>query len=614
MNQYDILQQKLARGWNTWNTRSFLSHVLLPEGFALNLAVKDYWKPAYLKEALMGIKGPTEAKCRPGWRSYDGSYTDLRLYWRDLVLRVQSATVDDELVLLVTPEHDLTRHVVLVLETGILWNRAGYVEHGDHGAIVGRFNERSVRVFTANTTVDEVYIQTQTPYFAVALTGPVGFSTGVARSSAEITQLIADAELRSRVSLATLGTLAEVAAPIQTCIAWNTVYDPTKERVITPVSRDWSTWDFGGYVLFGWDTFFAALLASVNNRDLAYANAIAMAGERAAEGFIPNWAGGTGCKMLDRSMPQVGGLVVREIYRRYRESWFLEAVFPDLLASNRWYAARRSCDGFICLGSNYFTPVVGTWEETNGVGELLGAKFEFGLDNSPMYDDVPFNAANGLMLQADVGQMSLHIADSEALAEIAVILGRLEEAAELRSRAMAFRLRLRELWDNVTGIFRNKELSTGRLSARISPTSFYPLLCDGATPEQAARMVSEHLLNPDEFWGEWVLPTISRDDPAFPDQNYWRGKIWAPVNFLTYLALRRGGQRDAARQLAEKSQALLLHEWREHGHVHENYSADTGLGCDRPDSDSFYQWGGLLGLMAHIEAGVMAAPEDDLCE
>lgn len=40
--------------------------------------------------------------------------------------------------------------------------------------------------------------------------------------------------------------------------------------MISPVSRLWSL-DRGGYVLFDWDTFFAATLAAVGDRDLAYA-------------------------------------------------------------------------------------------------------------------------------------------------------------------------------------------------------------------------------------------------------------------------------------------------------------------------------------------------------
>jgi putative isomerase len=84
------------------------------------------------------------------------------------------------------------------------------------------------------------------------------------------------------------------------------------------------------------------------------------------------------------------------------------------------------------------------------------------------------------------------------------------------------------------------------------------------------------------------------------------------MNFLVYLGLRRYDVARARVDLAEKSQALLLKEWREKGHVHENYNPETGEGCDRPNSDSFYHWGGLLGLIAFIEAGAMPAPEAPL--
>ncbi|MCX7002521.1 MAG: trehalase family glycosidase [bacterium] len=159
------------------------------------------------------------------------------------------------------------------------------------------------------------------------------------------------------------------------------------------------------------------------------------------------------------------------------------------------------------------------------------------------------------------------------------------------------------------GIFLNRHTDTGAFSQRISPTNFYALLAGVATPEQARRMVAEHLYNPKEFWGDWVLPSISRDDPAFPEQHYWRGRIWAPMNFLVYLGLRRYDLQPACADLAHKCKELLLKEWRSDGHVHENYCANTGLGCNYQYSDAFYHWGGLLGTVALIEAGHLPGPE-----
>ena len=115
-------------------------------------------------------------------------------------------------------------------------------------------------------------------------------------------------------------------------------------------------------------------------------------------------------------------------------------------------------------------------------------------------------------------------------------------------------------------------------------------------------MAEKYLLDPDELGGEYMLPSISRRDPAYPDQDYWRGRIWAPMNYLVYEALTEAGMTEEMRALADSSRRLLLKEWEEHGHVHENYNGTTGEGCDKPNSNNFYHWGGLLGYIAVMQA------------
>jgi len=59
-----------------------------------------------------------------------------------------------------------------------------------------------------------------------------------------------------------------------TPVGWNIIYDASKNRVIYPVSRIWNQ-NFGGhYVLFDWDTYFASYMASMESKELAYANAV----------------------------------------------------------------------------------------------------------------------------------------------------------------------------------------------------------------------------------------------------------------------------------------------------------------------------------------------------
>jgi len=104
-------------------------------------------------------------------------------------------------------------------------------------------------------------------------------------------------------------------------------------------------------------------------------------------------------------------------------------------------------------------------------------------------------------------------------------------------------------------------------------------------------MIDRYLLNEDMLWGRYVLPSVSRDDPAFPDNDYWRGRIWAPMNYLVYMGLKRYGFEFEAHMLAQKSLELFLGEWERESGVYENYNSVNGRGGDVPNSDGDYTWG-----------------------
>jgi putative isomerase len=608
MTEYDQLQHRLAQGWNTWNTCSVLSHVLLPEGFALNLGIREYVGRKYLKEALIGRQKAEEEHIHPGAHADDGSYSELNLKWQGIELLIQSAVEGEDLVLLVTPLslHPNTRKApLLVVESGILWNRPGFVERlGER--LEGHFEQRTIVVYGSKASIPDAHIQAQTPYLSMPLDGMVGvssdFSTGKRRTLGEMQILVEKKRAEHLQKFKAYGDLAEVAKAIQTAVAWDTVFEPEHERILSPVSRIWNM-GWGGYVLFEWDNYFAATMASISSRDLAYANAVEMTREITEEGLVPNFATVSGCSSRDRSEPPVGALVCRQLYQKFGDKWFLEEVFAPLLRWNRWWHEKRRLGDLLCWGSTPYDAVLGTGLEFEGVNERQGGAWESGLDNLPVYDDVPFDSQSHLLLIHDTGLNGLYVEDCEALADIALVLDKKVEYSELKERAGLYRKALASLWDDTTGIYRNRYTGSGKFSPRIAPTSFYPLLGKAATQGQAERLVKEHFYNPKEFWGEWIIPSISRDDPAYADQDYWRGRIWGPMNFLTYLSLKKYDLPQACQDMAEKSKALLLKEWLVKGHIHENYNGDTGEGCDKHNSDAFYHWGGLLGIIALIEEG-----------
>lgn len=604
------LREACLQGYNTFYNNSVLTHVLMPQGFALSLGIKFYNTGKVLRDALIGRFGERDEQIHPGPRSYDGAYTELKLTDSGHELLVQSAAVDGRQYLLVTPLQNVKRPPTLLVSASLLWNRPGYVlRQGD--TLEATLPDRVIQVYTDGVSERQMNTGLMGPYLAVRLDRPVAVSTDGPATAAEVAAIMARQKQQVLADCARYGELAEAYNAMRTCLAWDTIYEPENNQLCSPVSRLWNI-NWGGYVLFAWDTYFSGMLAMADNKNLAYANVIAVTREKTEAGFIPNFGAADDEKSRDRSQPPVGALAVKEIYRIHREKWLVEYLFDDLLGWNNWYTAhRRLANGQLCWGSNPYTPNNGRRWETEGVNELAGAALESGLDNSPMYDDMPFDKDSHLMGLADVGLTGLYIMDCEALAELADLIGR-PEAAELRQRAEHSKQGLEELWDEEFGMYLNKRTDTGAFSYRISPTNFYALFSSRVSPARARRMMDEHYYNPAEFYGEFVMPSIARNDPAYPDQDYWRGRIWAPINYLAYLAMRRHDLPDACKDFAEKCKNLLLQEWTLNGHVHENYNGDTGMGCDAKNSDKLYHWGALLSLIALTEAGYVEGPEKPL--
>ena len=591
----------LATGWNTWNVRSVLSHVHLPDAFAISLGLKTYNHNRCLREALIGRK-PNEKRpadteqVLPGAHAYDGSFTSLQLNWAGFEMRVETAVVDGEWFARVTPLNQMVMAPALTIEAAVLWNRPGCARREGERLVIAN-DDRTVTVqATGPARHDEPVVEIASPYLLVELSQTVCISTSPDRlgnAGAIIDQARAAYE-QSRQGL------SEAHHAMQICLAWDTIYDPFSDRVISPVSRIWSC-NWGGWVLFDWDTYFAAWMAGIENRELAYANAIAITDEITERGFIPNMATASGFKSRDRSQPPVGAMVVQALCDRLGENVLAEHVFDKLLTWNRWWPENRDQDDYLCWGSDPYEPITGCNYETLPINTRFASALESGLDNSPMYQDIPYDDQTHRMQLADVGLMSFYIYDCRAMADLAGRIGRRDVVDELKERAERYTQSLKTLWSEEHGLFLNKRLDNGELQTRLSPTHFYPLFAKVPTQAQAERMIREHFFNPEEFWGDWILPSIERGDPMYPKQNYWQGRIWAPMNFLVYLGLREYDLPEARKALVEKSEVLLLKEWREHGHVHENYCADTGEGCGKENSDAFYHWGGLLGLIHVLE-------------
>lgn len=595
MSQAESLRRVAAVGWNTWNTASVLSHVYMPYAFSINLALKDYETRRVTERFLIGRFGEKEEKIHPGIRSYDGTYTELTVSVSNSSFRVESAVRDDRQFILITPVKLPAVAPAIAVSASILWNHPGYV-YLDQGVLRGVLKDKTVSVFVTGKEAFESHFQLNQPYISVSLEEKIAVSTDAAVSIQEAEQIMKEAREKVMESAGKYGDLAQAYHAMRSCLAWDTIYEPEHQQVCSPVSRLWNL-SWGGYVLFCWDTFFAAAMLSLEQKELAYANVFAILNELTEKGFVPNAGSANGVKTEDRSQPPVGAMTVLDIYERWQELWFVEETYEKLSQWNSWFFENRlNPDGTLSWGSDPYPVTLGYgWEEFS----RQGAAFESGLDNSPMYDDIPFDEERHLMRLSDAGLTALYLNDCACMIRLSQLLGKDGTIFEQRRKIVS--AGLKTLWNDSFGLFLNRRTDTGEFSFRISPTNFYPLFDTSLTEEQKTRPVREHLYSTDEFWGDYVLPSIARNDPAYPDQDYWRGRIWAPMNYLVYRALRAAGQKEACRDLAEKSKELILKEWTLHGHVHENYDGDTGMGCGVKNSDKFYHWGGLLSYIAILE-------------
>jgi len=199
-----------------------------------------------------------------------------------------------------------------------------------------------------------------------------------------------------------------------------------------------------------------------------------------------------------------------------------------------------------------------------------------------------------------------------------------------KSRALAERMRA-QMWHEQDGFFYDRNARAGQYPMsrhagwgavmnnnpgewiRVKSAAAFAALWAGvATPEQARRMIYEHLFNSREFWSAYPVPTLARSEPGY-SVNFlpgdlgcnWRAKTWLSTNYMIYHGLRRYGYGQLAGLLAHATQQLVSRAGNR-----EYYDAEDGSGCGL---DPFWGWS-LLGHFFPYEeqcAQVLCALEDE---
>jgi len=401
-----------------------------------------------------------------------------------------------------------------------------------------------------------------------------------------------------------------VAAAITNNLNWMMLYQPGRHRLFTPAGRR-SIFDRpeGGpdhWQIFAWDSFLNGLELSVESARFAADAVRAVLETQYPNGNIPNWRsrfGGT----PDRSQPPVGGYCVLKLFQKTGDLDLLKTAYPILRRWHAFWKAKKPSgqirrdgngDGLLEWGSDreLLSENVPPWEVKASLEQR--AKWESGQDDLPNWDDVPASPETGTLTMNCLDLNCLYALDAWCLGEMAGILRRDDEHDAYLAEYEALKTLINDqLWNSREGFYFDRHWD-GRFSSRKAASNFYPLLAR-IPDERRAQMMRRRLLNPKEYWGDYVLPSISRDDPAFNDpanatKQYWRGTIWPPTNYLVYQGLKAYGFDNEASEFARKSARLFLRTWTSFQLCPENFHPITGEAAGQRHQS----WGPLFALIA----------------
>jgi neutral trehalase len=152
------------------------------------------------------------------------------------------------------------------------------------------------------------------------------------------------------------------------------------------------------------------------------------------------------------------------------------------------------------------------------------------------------------------------------------------EAAEFEQRARRVRAALEDkCWDSRAGVFWDLHGADEERARTLTVTSLFPLALESLDRGMARRLVEEHLLNEEEFWLPYPVPSVAGTEPTFDPthiaQTTWRGPTWVNTNWYLWQGLRAHGYPDVATELASRTVAMLAR-----GGIREFYNPYTGEG------------------------------------
>lgn len=268
--------------------------------------------------------------------------------------------------------------------------------------------------------------------------------------------------------------------------------------------------------------------------------------------------------------PPVIGITLRRIYDQLKSIEFLEKYLPPVQRYFDYLKKTRDIDGNNLISvvtpmesgmdmAPQFDLPYGNYENDPGItkgkiSEMLAKYKKVKWDIKKIFDLDIFNFE-------DIAVNTIYALSLENLVYLweRVDRGKAEEV-EKHYRAVKEKI-IEKYWDSDDQIFYGRYFAGGKeFRVKIKTvSSLFPLCLD--IPEKYVDSLIRHITDREEFWLEYPIPSVARNESSFgPLTNtryIWRGTTWVNTNWFLAKGLLRHNRKSIYQKLKKKTIELI---------------------------------------------------------
>lgn len=271
----------------------------------------------------------------------------------------------------------------------------------------------------------------------------------------------------------------------------------------------------------------------------------------------------------DRSQitqPPLIAQAVEKIHAQTHDQAFLEQIVPPIQKYYDWLHTERnekiSGDGLVAIIHPWESgmDLLPIWDHLHKIKRLLTLRSGLWLNRIiKKYNQVNWEISKirelDIFLVKDVAFNVIYLLNLQSLAQLCELMDQKDKKELYLKRAEEGKKALiRKCWDESAGFFYSIQALSDQKLPELTISGLFPLALD-IDKQKLDHLVKDHLLNEDEFWLPYPLPSTAKSSPYFNPRGrmlLWRGPTWFSPNWYIVKGLRANGYQEIAQKIVQK--------------------------------------------------------------